>query len=266
MKKPISHWITENDRVIFWLGLIPCALASWRLYSDNTPIVGIFLINVVFLLGIASAIALLRAHLLNKAARRYQKECDPEIFLRECARQIPTQKPCEYKNLLLINYYTSQIMLGEYQKALDGLLSITLASPKKRPTAIHFAYCNNLADVYDMLGQVESANHWYREATEIYRSFSKSYQLGYLSVFTLLEAQNCIRNRIDLDRALQLLDRMSATNEYQRVCRAFTLAQVLLLKNEPEQARVHLNYVIDHGNKLALVSEARELLKGTEQL
>lgn len=266
MKDRFLRWITEHEKLLYFIGLLACALCTWSLYRCNVAPFGILLADLILLLIPPFVIAGLRSGALNKAVLRYQKECDPEILLHECARQIPTMKASEYKNLLLLNYYTAQHMLGEHQKALDGLLSLDLGRSKKRPTGTNFAYCNNLSDVYDLLGQVESANHWYREAAEIYRALSKPEQVAYHSTMILLEAQNCIRNRTDLDRALQSINALPESQGAQGISRAITRAQVYLLQNRIDEARADLDFVIAHGNKLGYVALARELYKkGIEQ-
>ena len=267
MKKPLSHWITEHEQLIAYaIGLPACVLISCGLYACRVGFFGVLLVALIILFVPFFAVALLRAHLLNKAVFRQAKECDPEVLLCECRRQLPTVKPGEYKNLLLLNYYTAQHMLGEHQKALDSLLSLDLGKVKKRPTSVNFAYCNNLSDIYDLLGQTEAANHWYREATEIYRALSKPEQVAYHSTMILLEAQNCIRNRTDLDRALQSINALPESQGAQGIGRAITRAQIYLLQNRIEEARADLDFVIAHGNKLGYVALARELYKkGIEQ-
>lgn len=266
MKYRILRWITEHESLSKLLLALPfCALFSCVLALQRAEWLSYLVLNVILLLISSIFVSIARSLCLNSTAHHFQALCDPEPTMREAEHQLATAKDNVYRMLLLINYYTMQSALGLYEKARDGLNAVNLDQSPTAPPYLKFVYYNNLSSVYDNLGQNEDAELHYQTAAQLYRTLKPKYQKVFRISMDLLHAQACIRNRTDLDRALQLLDRMSATNENQRVCRAFTRAQVLLLKNEPEQARVHLNYVIDHGNKLALVPEARELLKGTEQ-
>lgn len=266
MKYRILRWITEHESLSMLLLALPfCALFSCVLALQRAEWLSYLVLNALLLLISSIFVSIARSLCLNSTVHHFHALCDPEPTMREAERQLAIAKDDVYRKLLLINYYTMQSALGLYEKARDGLNTVNLDQSPAIPPYLKFVYYNNLSSVYDNLGQNEDAERHYQTAAHFYRTLKPKYQKACRISMDLLHAQAYIRNRTDLDRALQLLDQMSATNENQRVGRAFTRAQVYLLQNRIDEARADLDFVIAHGNKLALVAEARELLKGTEQ-
>jgi len=265
MKNRFLRWITDHEKSAWFLFSIPlCVSLSWLLVWLKVGYGGILILNVFILFATLYPVQSVRTRFLNDAIRQYQNLCDPDVFLQECKRQLVSAQGATLRTSLLINYYTAQSGLGQFKQAYDGLIALNLDQSTYHPY-FKFVYYNNLSDICENLGLTESAEDWYQKAIQTYEKMRPRFQKVVGGTKVLLEAQACIRNRTDLDRALQSLNGMNIRNLYTDVCRTITRAQVYLLQNRIEEARADLNYVIEHGNKLAMVSKAKELLKGIEQ-
>jgi len=261
-----THWMATHSllaKIIFSVFL--CTVYTGLLVFLKVGYGGIVIFDLILILATICYVDSCSVKLLNAAIRVLNEQCDPYPLLQESKRQLASAKTGMLKQQLLINYYAAKVSLGEYQAVYEGLSAIHVDKyPGFSPSA-KFVYYNNLSSVCDDLKLTDQAEIWYQKSLQLYQDLKSSKQKEQLRE-SMEEAkiQSLIRKQ-EYIQALQLLNTFSASTLYKKVHASFSASQIYLAQGMPEKAREHLQYVITHGNKLHVVTLAKELYQSITQ-
>lgn len=213
--------------------------------------------------------ALLLNHIILRPAKQVMEDlnalCDPEPMLHWAEGELAYYNRARWAAKKSRNYLTVCIMdqaaalyaLGRFHEAQALHQSLDLQTMRPRVQLVYYANAIAFHTSLEQLPQAEAA----LEQVQDLLAKEKKQVLSIQDTLTV--------NRLSLAIAkgetqgveaqlLPLLDR--ATTEYSRVTRHDLLAQLYLQEKRFAEARVHLDYVVAHGNKLHLRTQAVELL------
>jgi hypothetical protein len=216
------------------------------------------------------------AHVANKMAiRDYEhinriltNDCDPERFINALSKQFHINHMSHkgLYNAVMLNICTGLGAAGRYEEMRNALNQIVI--PKGRRWLPHkFTYAHNLLVCCLELGDKDSSQKYMAEMKSILENekFPKKLLQQYKEIYLQDE---CLRgiNQDSSEEEQNLKERFSnAKNQIQKVAIQFSLGAFYLKQSEKEQARQAFNYVIDYGNKLAVVAKARKCLEELEK-
>ena len=223
--------------------------------------VGVFLLVIHWRLGNIPFRAV--GMLWKQPMQKMEEECDPYPLLEEMTTELNYHIPKQAKINLHINYAASLMFVGDKQKALDYLSSISIEEYRDPLAKIH--YYNNLSTILDDLGDYTSASAYYQKAIQLYDTVKNPrVRAAADSVISGLKIDELHRQGKDVE-AMALLDARSAKSLFGTVVNAFTYAQYALAVEDYVTARGKLRFVIENGNRLYIVKEANVLLEHCER-
>ena len=197
--------------------------------------------------------------LLKSAAKALLQSCDPTILLTETEEQLKYIKKGIANQLVLLNHTVALGYIGEYSKAFEILSDFDtdkykFISPYR--AYIKMVHSNNMADVCDELGDFESASIWH-EKTLV---FAKKLGLTGAKEIILARASESLRKK-EFDVALKTLESFKDKNMLEKVCASMIYAKAYIGLGEKEKAKEKLGFIVENGNKLHMVEQAKKMLE-----
>ena len=197
--------------------------------------------------------------LLRSAAKALHQSCDPTVLLNETEEQLKYVKKGITNQLILLNHAVALGYLGEYSKAFEILND--LDTDKYRLMFFYRAYIkmarsNNMAEICDELGDFESASQWH-EKTLV---FAKKLGMTGTKEIILAGASESLRKK-DFVAALKALEGFKDKNMLEKVCVSMIYAKAYIGLGEKEKAKEKLDFIVENGNKLHMVEQAKKMLE-----
>ena len=118
-------------------------------------------------------------------------------------------------------------------------------------------HSNNMADTCDELGDFESASAWHKKTLDAAK------KLGMLksSEIILAKASEALRKK-DYGAVLKALEGFKEKNMLEKICASMVYAKAYIGLGEIEKAKEKLSFIIENGNKLYTVEQAKKMLEG----
>ena len=246
--------------ILVWL---PVALVHITLRARISPwwaIYGFIMLYFSYLWsGSAGAV------LFDRAIKALEDGCDPYPLEKEINEQLSYTKSKPQRAALAINMTAALVNMGRYEESVRLLESTCIDTCAGLTPAFKFLYYNNLFCVYCNTGRREELSFLLQKARqildnlkvkeEVKRSLQDSYNL------------NCAEFHF-VKREYELAEASLAAVDFESACMRrkvgihFSKAQILMETGRPQEARQHLAFVLEHGNKLYLVECAKEYLEG----
>jgi len=199
---------------------------------------------------------------LREGIRILQDLCDPEPLAKIIEKQLIEVKPSAYATVLLIDQALTVRARGQKAENLKSLRELNIdARPASR--AVKWVYYNNLANAFMDAGELQPVSYLLEKADQLFAGVSaKIKEKGMYSQtreHTWAEYYYQIQ---EYEKAVMRLDSIDEVENNKRltVNNCYLRARILLAQNKTQEAIPHLQYVIENGNKLFVVTEAQELL------
>lgn len=198
--------------------------------------------------------------LMKSAAKALYKSCDPTVLLNETEHQLKYVKKGITNQLILLNHTVALGYMGEYSKAFEILSNFDadkykFISPYR--AYIKMIHSNNMADTCDELGDFESASAWH-EKTLI---FAKKLGMSNSNEMILANASEALRKK-EYGDVLKKLEGFKEKNMLEKICASMAYAKAYIGLGETEKAKEKLSFIIENGNKLYTVEQAKKMLEG----
>lgn len=260
--KRIYRWIANHSRLSKFIMAFSITLLCYVALDPNTFSFGSrFLITFSLLFSGYLSINTMPERLMREPLDILEQQCDPYPFLEEMERQMPLIQDNFQGQLTTINYAMALAQTGQNEKALEVLESINI---DRFPTASPFAkfvYCNNLCDVMMRMERFNEADIWYRKARDIYQDLPNNKLKQRFDRTAQMNEIEALYREQEYPTALRKLSRIPCQTQRALMDAALLAARCNLGLAEYDKAREKLQYVIDHGNRLACVDGAKNLLE-----
>lgn len=260
--KAIQRWIANHPRLCKFLMAFFVTFLCYALLDSNTfSFSSRFLITFSLLFSGFLTINTMPEQLMREPLEILEQQCDPYPFLEEMERQMPLIQENFQGQLTTINYAMALVQTGQNEKALETLESINIDRfPSASPFA-KFIYYNNLCDVMIRMERFSEADIWYRKAQAIFQDLPNNKLKQRLDRTAQMNEIEALYRDQDYTAALRKLSRIPCITQRSLMEAALLAARCNLGLEESEKAREKLQYVIDHGNRLACAEEAKRLLE-----
>ncbi len=241
-----------------------CTVYTILLMQLNIPTWGVFIVNLILAFVLYANIEYSPEPIMRKAFVELNENCNPYPLLEE------TEKLLTYKNsqmlhqIILINHAVALRSIGEYQRNIETLQTMNIDKVPGMLPMNKVVYYNNLMDACALLGKYDEAKVWYSKMLLIYADVTKQKQLKRLEHAVLCAKVFQLYCNKDYEKALSLLEEVKAENRKEEVESALLYAKIAIAMGNAEAARVKLQFVIENGNRLYAVTEARQMLEQME--
>ena len=165
--------------------------------------------------------------------------------------------------MISINHACALRNIGRYLQSFEILKSID-PSHVSKPPANKFVYYNNLADTCYLIGEIEEAIESHKKAKEAYSSLPDKAKVSLPdNVFVNLDAQKEF-SRGNYQAVLDILAPANEKKLVHKIDNAVLRAKAHVALGHFDDARRELSFVIESGNKLYAVIEAKRILNEIE--
>lgn len=257
----LYHWIAKHQSLSFLLFAgIPCVLCSLLLLWLGSPVWTVQLLDVLLIFVIYRFTALCPYQLLRKAQAELENRCDPYPLLQETDTLLSYPHKNGIELNLLIDRNVALSALGDHRKVYENLTAFDIDQYNLSPSA-QFVFYNNLLACCADLGMSDQVEQLIAKTMQLYNEIENKKQKQRLehTVWSIKVSEHMLRQEYTL--ALKILTGMKPTSLRMEVEDALLCAKVYLALDETERAKEKLRFVIEHGNKLYSVTEARQLLE-----
>ena len=262
----MNRWVAKHRwtamflyYALIWLPVLLFHIALHARISPWWAAYGFFMFYFSYLWS-GSAIIVL----FNKANKALNDECDPYPLEKEINDQLSyvKSKPCRVS--LAINMAAVLHAMGRYEESANLLEETDIDNCRSLTPAFKFLYYNNLFCAYCNTGRTQELAFLLQKAQQILanlkakekikKSLQETLQINFAEI-------HIIKREYELAEAL--LEAVDSENACMRQKAGIHLskAQILIETDRPQEARQHLDFVLEHGNKLYIVERAKEYLE-----
>jgi len=254
--KPLAMLIVSTLlAAVIAVPLFLISAGGWTIFSFSL---------LFFLLGLLYVNSALNV-LMFDAAKSIDEKCDPYPMIEESEFLLKCKLSDFNRQLVSMNYCVALHTIGEFDKVFAILSDINIDKSASMLPVYKFVYYNNLFSVCLKLDKHEAADIWYDKMCKIYGDMKENKQKRNLLVTMDVATAEKIFKNGDFVKTIQIINSTVPSNLYMTVTNSLLCAKAYLELGEKEKAAEKLRFVIDSGNKLYVVSEAKELLKKCEK-
>lgn len=256
------RWVAKHQKTVYYglALLLGVLIAVLMLYFDLPALLG-FALGITGVHAIAFSVAFCCGRFQEQTRKIMTEQCDPYPFLNELRTQLSYDNLPFHNAALRINFAAALHNTGSTQAALDVMRQIPLAQKKSASPALKAIYCNNLATYLQVLEDSPAAEDAYRQfrALAAEKKADKYLKKYSPSLVPMAEVEQLYRQG-EYTAALERSRAIPVNSAYDRVHNTFLQARCSIALGDPDTARQALRFVIDHGNRLAVVDRAKALL------
>ena len=252
----LIHFILKHRNKSFVLiSIILCVFVSLAFYFLKLPFWLTVIVNIILILTVYVFVTNCFLMLYKKPLAELNDNCDPYPILELTERVLTYDTPKELRNFYLIYYVSALSAVGEHQKALGVLNSVKIDEIPLQSYKV--VYYFNFMAILCRLRNYDEAKHLYPEFIKsLSETKNQKQQQSFAGIAAFAEIIKSVCDE-EYDKALQLLGNYKCENNRDKLSVAMYYAEVYLALNEKEKAKENLEYIIENGNKLYCVTEAR---------
>lgn len=255
-----NRWVAENAWLVYIISayVIVQATVVISAFSQIPPL--LWYILMVVLLYICVNWVFGRSNvLLSEAMQPLWNTCDPYPMVEEARLQLRYPGP---KNMTLVrqcNFALALQYAGEYEEALEILTQMPIHKTFGIHAQFKTVYYNNLMALYVERNQLDKAVEAYDQMLHHYGKIKISKQRAALQ--HSLDAKKTLFHFCRQEYAMALSTPFpEPKNLLEQVLKAKIYARIYLAMGDLEQAKEKLEFIVQHGNRLYVVTEAKALL------
>ena len=257
-----NRWIAKNALAVYRWSV---GLAIWiaieviiSFYGPWNLIVLLLLLGWIFLsgrfiLGRSSALLKVPTDILMNT-------CDPYPYLEEAEiqRNYPGNRSMKLGRITTLAMALREV--GEYDR-MEELLTATPEETVRRAHPVNqVVYYSLVASIYTRRKNTQELELWHNKLLSAYQKIKLQKHKAWVEATMVSHHIAYHYARQEYAQGLQLLENFPVQPLRNKVVQAYSLAKFRLALNEKEKAAEHLEFVIRNGNKLYIVTEAKELL------
>ena len=258
----VHRWVSEHTGLC--RGILFLALIAFSMYASSFEYVSfltVYLIDLAVWFVVGRFIATAPVKLLQEPLAQLHHQCDPYPMMAESRLQLEQKFDGPHRQLLEINLAVTLRETGEYEKALEILENINIDKFPNTTPFSKYIYYHNLCDLNYLLDRKEEARIWARKMRQIYTDLPTVKSKNELTATHELMEAEILYYEGDHAASLRKVAWIKLPYPCVVMSASMLAARCHIALDEPEKAREKLNYVAEHGNKLHIAQEAKELLE-----
>lgn len=258
--KPIYRWIFCHQKLTKAILAVLVTTFCFLVLDPETFSFGLrFLVIFSLLFSCYNFVGSTSDLLLREPLEILEQNCDPYPLLEEVALHMRKLPEGFHGQMTQINYAMALVQTGDYDKALETLEAIDIEQ-MPNPYA-KFIYYNNLCDLMTRLNRYPEADNWYAKTQEILDGLPNNRMKSRLDRTVEMNAIEARFRDQDYVGALRRLAKIPCPTPRSVAEAALLAARCNIALEEYDKAKEKLHYILDNGNRLHCVTEARELLE-----
>lgn len=235
--------------VVFYLFTIIIIIAL--LMTGLNPLIA-WILTVILVMTLYLVISLYRH---KKRINLLDEDCDPEAFLAQTAKQRKiTGRNKRVNTFFDIDEAAGLMCLGKYQEAASILESVD-KSRLSTKNGIQLVYYINLIGCYYELGEKEKAEELFDNKISTLSPINK--RLVTATEIVIIERYYANEDYQHAKEKLSLLLKNPYISKRQKLSLLYILGLINKQEGNIEDAHKNFQYVIDNGNKLAIVEKSK---------
>ena len=199
--------------------------------------------------------------LLKKPMAALMHQCDPYPYLQETQEQQNYPGNSNLKLVRITNLAFALQEVGEYDKAWELLRNVPTEVAVGAHSLHQMIYCGMMFFMLARQEQMQEAQRWHQKLLECYGKIKSEKLKKRLDGILKSHWASYHVAMQEYPEALQIANGIQQKSLRDRVVCAFSLAKIACMQGEKETAVKHLQFVIENGNKLYAVTEAKALLE-----
>lgn len=260
--KKLNRWVAKHAWLVYILSIVLMYLLAIVATNGYYGPLIIFVYLAMFAWTFVSTrYVFSRGNvLLKKPMEILLQECDPYPFLEETQRQknYPRNRNLKLWHILYEGMALREI--GEFSQAHALLAAHGNELVPRTAMVVQAQYYAEMAYLSAKLGDLQGMEFWHEKLldahsktkTKRHKQFTESAVTSHLVMYHYA--------RQEYSQSCQVLQNVPTDAPRSRVAVAMNQAKIHLAMGETELAREKLEFVIQNGNKLYIVTEAKALL------
>lgn len=258
----INRWVAKHVWLVYVAAMVLWILTICRLANglDGAVLLILYILTIAWILLCAQWIFTRSNALLKKPLEILQNECDPYPFLEEVKHQRAFSGNQNMKLTYIFNEVLALREVGEFEQAHRLLLAIPdkdVSNAAPMVQAMYFSHRLYRGARLKNLAEVEVC---YRKLLDACNRTTRKTQKQYVDSLIAFARVIYHLARQEFDQSLQYLQMIPQNTLRDRVVVAWNYAAIHLGKGAKEAAKEKLEFVMNNGNKLYIVTEAKALL------
>ena len=256
------RFVCAHRRGISSLGglLIGCVLAALGLFFD-APFLPLVLLAFVLVTILSVGIGQCSSRLLVSASKMLLDRCDPYPYQEELRTQLSYGYGLQLDTLLRVDFAMTLHHTGAHETAMNVMKNIPIDKKKAAQPVIQAIYYNNLAAFLTHAGDYAGAEPAWERFRELADGKARAPMTRHYAATRILAEAHHLYRIGEVRTALEKARTATEKTAMDRVTHAWFRAKCAIALEDQDTARRELNYVIAHGNKLAMVQDAWAMLK-----
>lgn len=264
--KSVGRWMTKNRRKVRLLNWLQCFGVCIICKSIlGCPLWATTLIALVLVFVEGIFVTLCIAKMFAEPEKALKEKCDPYPYLHEMEEQLGYNYKGEGLQLVQMDYCVALRHIGQYQKAWEILRGIHIDKYPGMYVSSKIIYYNNLADILTLMEKYGEAEIWHKKALQLYQDLPENRRKRKMAVMVDISIAESWYRQGEYKQARECLQKIPHKDMKSRVDASLFYARCCTALEEIQEAREHLKFVIDNGNRLYVVEEAKELLAKLEE-
>lgn len=257
--KSLQRWMVKHRIAayvvfdLFFIGFF--SVMFWQL---GAPWWVIVLFDLFLLFVNHSVVAFSDALLLQEPARLNNENCDPYPMLQEAEWLLSCPLSATARQRVLLLYAGALGNVGAYSQVYDILSAGDFEKALLLPTD-RAGYVLSLADVCLQLDKQELAEFWYGKAMQQYAELKEDKTKRDLYLSMLMIWARLTLKAGEPQAVIDALPPITPSSRVAAVGKAMVLARAYRAIGDTDKAREQLRFVIQNGNRLHIVTEARDM-------
>jgi len=261
----LNRFVAKYVWIVYWAWVI-CLVILWgvAVWLGMSQVVATFLLVGFVWLG-ARWIFTRDQALRSKLWAILAEECDPYPLLNELKVQLSYQGTKSMKLTRMMDYATVLSDIGDEEQSYAIKASVKDDIARTDSFVGHAIYSHNMSVACMKLGKWQEMEYWHEKMMEAIQRMpsEKQRQAHYKQIEGYFVRYHYSRQAYE--KSLEILDGMKPRDLRQAVANAMNYARNYRAMGDIEKAKEKLTFVVENGNKLYAVQEARQMLAEIEK-
>ena len=259
----LRRFISLHKRPVMVVLMIIIAICSYFLFYKflGFPIWSLFIIYFVTIFFVYALVVNNTFRIFTKPIAELNNKCDPYPLVEEGEKHLKAYSPLFQKCWIFINYAVALHSVGQCEKALEVMLSINIEDEKlKNVTLYKCAYYVRLANICTDLDKKTEADFAYSKFLSLMTELKREKEKKMIEKDAISGKAIDALRKGDYPLIIETLESYVCDTLSSKVNIAMLYGVAYHAMGETDKAKEKFEFVIENGNKLHCVTEAREML------
>ena len=257
-----TKWLTKHPKLVTRISslVLITAFSIAAAIVLKLPPLAIVGIDLGIALAVYVTIFMIIASPIARAERIFKTNCDPEPLISELQFQLTAPKAENAKREIALDLALALSDAGQSTDATRIMDSLA-ESLSVLPCDIRFNYHSIYSHILHSVKKYHEAENQYSLALSAYEEIAKKQNVS--QTHWILQAEHLLR-RSDYKACVEILESLCPANKREEIIIKLYLSCAYISLGEAKKAEGLIEFILQSGNKLCYVSDAKDLLKNAQ--